>query len=124
MARARNIKMKFLPAHAKEIIESRNRGYVPATRIFVLFNWELGKSYTRIIITDKYPIKDLNFSFLAGLPVEIIYEEKEAYKVAELVHEILKVKPSWLATFGLHLIGGDEPAFAILRDEITKQVAA
>lgn len=114
--------MKYLPAYAKKIIELRKLGRVPANRVIISFDWKIGRIYPRIVITNKYPIQDFEFSFLAGLPVEISYEEKDAYRITELAHEVLKANPVWLATFALHLVGSGNPAFTILHDEITKNI--
>jgi hypothetical protein len=106
---------KRFPAFGKELFELRCAGKVPTKIVQVVFSWHLAKAWPRLVITDDALPSELDFRCLAGLPVQISYHNRDAHRIDSLVQEILKVRPSWLATFALDLVGGDVPAYAIIK---------
>lgn len=73
---------KRLPAFGREILELRRKGMVPAvqrnghacTRFFVtLDTWDYGKDYARVVVTPEHDPAALDFSFVAGLDVELMW---------------------------------------------------
>jgi hypothetical protein len=83
----------------------REAGKVPSKTVMVSFDWDLAQAYPRIIIPADSTPAEIEFKFLAGLPVQIIYRSKDAHRVDALVQEILLVSPCLLATFALDLVG-------------------
>ena len=100
-----NTNYKRLPAYGKQLMKMRLSGQIPARTVMVTFDWKLARAYPRIVIPDQIPAANLNFGYLAGLPVEIVYRQKDAHKVGGVIDGILRVKPSCLATFALDLVG-------------------
>lgn len=105
---------KRLPPYGKQLMAIREAGKVPVRKVIVSFDWNLGRAYPRIIIPVDANPAELDFRFLAGLPVEIIYGSQDAHQVDALVHEILQANPSLLATFALDLIG-TAPAVTVIK---------
>ncbi len=96
---------KYLPAYGKQLTAMRRAGRTPAKMIYVAFDWGLARAYPRIVIADDtIPVK-LNFSYLVGLPVQIVYWNKDSHRVDAVVEEILKVNPCFLATFAVDRAG-------------------
>lgn len=93
-----------MPAYGKQFMEMRQAGKMPSNRVMVTFDWDLAKAYPRIVIADDTPPEQLNFNYLAGLAVQIVYHRKDAHRVNGVVEAILKVNPSLLATFALDLV--------------------
>ncbi len=109
-----NRNYKRLPPYGKKFMAIREAGKVPSKTVMVSFDWDLAKAYPRIIIpADVTPAK-VEFRFLAGLPVQIIYRGKDAHRVDSVIQEILKVNPSLLATFALDL-AGFAPALTLIK---------
>ncbi|SEP38766.1 hypothetical protein [Nitrosovibrio sp. Nv6] len=100
-----NRNYKRLPPYGKQLMAIREAGKVPVRKVIVSFDWNLGRAYPRIIIPADANPAELDFRFLAGLPVQIIYGSQEAHRVDALVQEILLANPSLLVTFALDLIG-------------------
>jgi hypothetical protein len=98
---------KCLPAYGKQLTEMRRSGKIPARMVIVTFDWRLARAYPRIVIAEDAIPKDLNFSYLAGLPVQIVYRSKDAHKIHAVVEEILKINPCFLATFAVDRAGED-----------------
>ena len=92
------------PAYGKQLLEMRLSRKIPSRMVMVVFDWELAKAYPRIVVSNNIPPEDLNFNYLAGLPVEIIYRGSDSHRVDELAEIILRVNPCFLASFGLDLI--------------------
>ena len=95
---------KRYPPYGRQIMELRKRGKMPSKLLMMVFEWKLARAYPRIVISEDTKPNETEFRYLAGIPVQIIFSEKEAHRVNELAQEILKVQPSFLATFGLHLL--------------------
>ncbi len=111
-------KNKRFPAYGKKLIELRRAGKVPSRRVMIVFDWKLARTYPRIVIANDIPLDGLEFSYLAGLPVQIVYRGKDAHRVNAVSGEIMKVNPSWLATFAMDLVATDVPAFTIIHDSL------
>lgn len=94
-----------LPPFGKQFLAIREAGKVPAKTVMVSFDWDLAQAYPRIIIPNDLSPAEIEFKFLAGLPVQIIYRSKDAHRVDAVVQEILCVNPCLLATFALDLVG-------------------
>jgi hypothetical protein len=104
---------KRMPAYGKRIMEMRQSGKVPTNRVMVTFDWSLAKAYPRIVIADDTPVDQLNFSFLAGLAVQVVYSRKDAHRVSGIVEAILEINPSSLVTFALDLVESGNAATLI-----------
>lgn len=96
------------PAYGKKLMELRHAGKVPSRKIIVTFEWKIAQTYPRIVISDYTSIKNLNFNCLAGLPVEIVYHNKDAHKIDAVAQEILTVNPCYLSILALDLIDTGE----------------
>jgi hypothetical protein len=96
---------KRLPPYGKQLMAIREAGQVPSKTVMVCFDWTVARAYPRIIIPADANPADLKFSFLAGIPVQIVYRRKDAHRVDALVQEILLVNPSLLAAWALDLVG-------------------
>jgi hypothetical protein len=116
--------VKRMPAYGKQIMEMRLAGKMPLRIVMVTFGWEIAKAYTRIVIPDDMPADQLNFYYLAGLPVQIVYYRKDAHRVNDLTEAILKINPSWLATFALDLIDTGNAISIIKAFELPQREAA
>lgn len=99
------VNYKPFPAFGKQITAMRRSGKIPARMVIVTFNWGIARAYPRIVLTDDDIPTNLNFTFLAGLPVQVIYRNKDSHRVAAVVEEILKVNPCFLATFAIDRAG-------------------
>jgi hypothetical protein len=104
---------KKLPAYAKQLRQMRLEGKMPSKRVIATFSWSVGKAYPRIVLADETPPEQLDFSYLCGLSVEIVYHRKDSHRVNPLVNAILNVNPSSLVAFGLDLIGTAEAVVVI-----------
>ncbi|TSA52601.1 MAG: hypothetical protein D4R40_02095 [Nitrosomonadaceae bacterium] len=98
---------KRLPAYGKQLSAMRRVGRSPAKMIYVTFDWGLARAHPRIVIADDAIPAELNFNYLAGLPVQIVYRSKDAHKIHAVVEEILQVNPCFLATFAVDRAGED-----------------
>jgi hypothetical protein len=96
---------KRLPPYGKSLLAIRQAGKVPSKTVMVNFDWDLAQAYPRIVIPDDAIPAEIEFKFLAGLPVQIIYRSKDAHRVDAVVQEIMRVNPRSLATFALDLVG-------------------
>jgi hypothetical protein len=99
-----NRNYKQLPPYGKQLMAIREAGRVPSHLVMVCFDWKPAKAYPRIVIPADANPAELEFSFLAGIPVQIVYGSKDAHRVDALVQEILLVNPSLLATFAHDLV--------------------
>jgi hypothetical protein len=113
-----------MPAYGKQLMELRLAGKMPKGIVMVTFGWDLAKAYTRIVIPDDLPTDQLNFYYLAGLPVQIVYHRKDAHRVNDVTEAILKINPSWLATLALDLIDTGNAVSIIKAFELPQQEAA
>jgi hypothetical protein len=95
------------PAYGKQLLALRRSGKVPARMVIVVFDWGLAQTYPRIVLTDDISPAEINFSYLAGLPVQIVYRSKDTDKIHAVVEEILKVNPCFLSTFAVDRAGED-----------------
>jgi hypothetical protein len=110
---------KKFPAYGKKLFELRKRGKIPRKILQVVFDWKIARAYPRIIIQEEVKPEDLEFCYLAGLPVQVVFSKSEAHRVDGFSQEILKVNPSFLCTFGLNLL--DVGATEILKPLQTPQ---
>lgn len=110
-----NRNSKRFPAFGKELFELRCAGKVPTKIVHVVFNWSLARAYPRLVITDEVPLSQLDFRALAGLSVQISFHRMDADRIDALAQQILKSRPSWLATFAIDLAGSETPAHTIIK---------
>ena len=96
-------KYKRFPAYGKKLMSLRLSGKVPTRIIMVVFDSKNGHAYPRIIIDDNTPPEFLEFSYLSGIPVQIVYCNQDAGRVDAVVQAILKANPIFLSTFNLDL---------------------
>lgn len=99
-----DLNYKQMPAYGKQLMTMRQSGKAPYRRVMVIFDWDLAKAYPRIVIADDTRPEELNFNYLAGLPVQIVYRRKDAHRVNDVMGAILKINPSCLAIFALDLV--------------------
>jgi hypothetical protein len=90
---------KRFPAFGKRLMDQRMGGQVPLNCVAVVFEWNLGRIFSRVVITDDVPIENLELRFLAGLDVMIVYRGRDASRVHELAQSILAVNPRLLQAF-------------------------
>ena len=95
---------KRFPAYGRLLMNLRQAGRIPSQIVMVVFDWEIAKAYPRIVIPNDIPMEKFEFIYLTGLPVQIVYRNKDAHHVDAVTQEILKVNPFFLATFGLDLL--------------------
>lgn len=115
---------KRYPAYGKKLDDLRKRGLIPAKRVIVTTEWKIGKVYPRIIITPDLPVNNLQFSYLAGLHVEIVYFDRDESILADLITEILAVKPATLSAFNMDAVKQGKPAFKLIYTQSTMEAAA
>ncbi|PTR16972.1 hypothetical protein C8R31_101125 [Nitrosospira sp. Nsp2] len=113
---------KRLPPYGKQFMSIRESGKVPSKTVMVSFDWDLAQAYPRIIIPAGANPAEIEFKFLAGLPVQIIYRNKDAHRVDALVQEIMRVNPCLLATFALDLVD-TAPALTLIKPYHTVEQA-
>jgi hypothetical protein len=75
--------------------------------VYITFDWGIARAYPRIVLTNNAIPAKLSFSYLAGLPVQIVYRVRDAHKIHAVVEEILKVNPCFLTTFAVDRAGED-----------------
>jgi hypothetical protein len=119
-----NANYKRMPAYGKQLMELRLAGKMPRGIVMVTFGWGLAQAYTRIVIPDDIPADQLNFYYLAGLAVQIVYHKRDAHRVNEVAEAILRIGPSWLATLALDLIDTDNAISIIKAFELPQREAA
>ena len=106
-------KYKRFPAFGNKLMLLRRSGKVPAQITMVVFDWKIARAYPSIIIEDNYPPKSLEFGYLSGIPVQIVYRSKDASRIDVLSQEILKTHPSFLSSFAMDLIDTGEATIII-----------
>lgn len=99
---------KRLPPYGRRLMAMREAGKVPPRTVMVTFEWNLAKAHPRIIILADANPAELEFQYLAGFPVHIIYRSKDAHRVDVLAQEIMLANPCFLATWALDLVGIDD----------------
>jgi hypothetical protein len=115
---------KRMPPYGKQLMEMRLAGKMPMGIVMVTFGWELAQAYTRVVIPDDIHPDQLNFYYLAGLAVQIVYHRRDARRVNDVTEAILKINPSWLATLALDLIGTGNAISVIKALELPQLEAA
>jgi hypothetical protein len=113
-----------MPAFGKQIMQMRLAGKMPKGIVMVTFGWEIAKAYTRIVIPDDLPTDQLNFYYLAGLAVQVVYHRKHADRVNDVADAVLKINPSWLATLALDLIDTGNALVILKAPELPQREAA
>lgn len=99
-----NCNYKRLPPYGKKLMVMRQAGKIPSRPVIISFDWNLARVYPRIIIPADANPAGLEFKFLAGIRVRIVYRSKDAHRVDALVKEIMRVNPCFLETFALDLL--------------------
>lgn len=118
--KAWNGNYKRLPSYGKALLELRRAGKMPAKRVVVTFSWNIGRAYPRIVLADDTPPEMLEFGFLAGLSVQIVYHKKDAHRINAIAGAILRINPSCLITFGLDLVETGDAMTVIKPFEFTQ----
>lgn len=98
---------KRLPAYGRQLMIMRRADRMPIRMVIVTFDWKLARVYPRIVIANEAIPAELDFSYLSGLPVQVIYRSNDAHKIHAVVEEILKVNPCFLTTFAVDRAGED-----------------
>ncbi len=96
------------PPYGKQLMEMRQDGEIPKFMVYVVFSWELARKSPRIVIPDDLSHEGLDFDYLAGLPVQIAYHNKDSHKVDVVSQDILAVNPCFLAILALDLLDTGE----------------
>jgi len=115
---------KIYPAYGRKLEEMRRNGKIPAKRIIVTTDWNIGKLYPRIIVTPDTLITCLRFNYLSGLHVQIVYFDHDGSILAQLTNEILAIQPASLAVFNLDAVKRGEPAFKLIFSQSVMEAAA
>lgn len=98
-------KRRQFPAYGSQLMKLRLSGSkVPSRMVMVVFDWKLARAWPRIVITDDTRASELNFIFLAGIPVQVVYRDKDSYIINAITQAILRADPSFLSTFALDLV--------------------
>lgn len=111
---------KRYPPYGKQLDELRRKGLVPNQRVIVTTDWELGKLFPRIVIPHTELIERLNFSYLAGLGVQIVYHDCDVDLVMKLADEVLKINPKCLVLFNYDLAklaNREQSAFTVIKPD-------
>ncbi len=95
---------KKFPPFGRMLFELRQTGKISAQTVMIVFDWNTAITYPRIVLASNISPDTLQFDYLAGLPVQIIFRDKDAHRVNSVVQEIIKVNPSFLSTFALDLV--------------------
>lgn len=116
--------IKRYPAYGKQLNELRCKGLIPAKRVIVTTHWHIGKLYPRIIVTPDTPVSNLQFNYLSGLHVQIVYFDRDEPILSDLITEILSIQPATLATFNMSAVKRGEPAFKLIYSQSVMEAAA
>ena len=106
-------KYKRFPPYGKKLMSLRLSGKAPTHVIMVVFSWYIGRVYPRIVIDGDTPIESLEFSYLSGIPVQIVYCCQDTDRVSTVIQAILKVNPSFLSIYALDLVHTGKPTTII-----------
>jgi hypothetical protein len=83
------MKSKPLPAHGRELLLRRIRGFVPANRtVCIVDDWDMARMFNpwRVIVKPAQDPAALDFGFVAGIGVLIIAASAERVQaIAEAV---------------------------------------
>jgi len=110
---------KVFPPYGRQLFELRKKRKIPRKIIQIVFDWKIARAYPRIIIPKEVKPEDLEFCYLAGLPVQVVFKQQDADRVNAVTNEILKANPLYLFTFGLDLL--DVGARAILKAPLSPE---
>lgn len=112
---------KRFPPFGRQLDDLRKQGLVPRHRVYITTDWKLCGAFPRIVIPGDTPASQYIFYYLAGLHCEIVYRTNHAALAADLVDEILKVKPRSLAVFNFDVAQQRDPtscgAYRLLHSE-------
>ena len=111
------------PPYGKKLENLRRRNLVPTKRIIITTDWSIGKLYPRIIVTPDTPVSNLQFNYLSGLHVQIVYFDRDEPILSDLITEILSIQPATLATFNMSAVKRGEPAFKLIYSHSVMEVA-
>lgn len=103
----------------------RQAGQIPSKVVMVVFCWYLARAYPHIVITEDMDITDLEFGYLSGIPVQIVYSTQDAHRVDALIQAILTVNPLFLSVYALDLVDTGKPTTIIkpLPDNMLKELS-
>ena len=85
-----------LPAYGRELLDIRQRGMRPESIIIVAIDsWDYGKAFARVVLPQDLPADVVNFVFVAGLDVAVVWLPKvtEIARRDAVVRQILKFSP-------------------------------
>ena len=95
--------LKKFPAYGKQLMTFRNAGRVPPNSVVATFEWSIGRMFPRIVLAEPVPFDSLELRYLAGLDVTLAFREKDASRVLELAHAILRANPRSLLAFAIDI---------------------
>jgi len=84
-------------------MDARLAGQAPSNSVTVAFDWNIGKAFPRVVVTDQVPADSLELRFLAGLDVIIAYKDEHSSRVLDLASAILNVNPRILQAFAIDI---------------------
>jgi hypothetical protein len=93
---------KRFPAYGKQLMEQRLAGQAPRN-VYCVFDWDLARTFSRVVIPEGIAPDQLELRYLAGLDVCVAYRTKDAAKVPELSREIIRVNPHILNALNVDL---------------------
>ncbi len=118
-----NYNTKRLPPFGKRLDYLRRHGMVPRLRIVVATNWEIGKLFPRVIVSPDTNVHSLRFDYLASLHVQIVYFDRDKSILADLITEILAVKPATLSAFNMDAVKQGKRASRLIYSDAKKEAA-
>jgi hypothetical protein len=84
-------------------MQLREAGNVPANGVYVVFAWNVGRIFPRVVLDGATPVDELDLRFLAGLHVVVAYGAKDSPRVIGVAQAIMKVKPKSLRAFAIDI---------------------
>ena len=118
-----NYTTKRFPAFGKQMAHLRRKGLMPARRVIVATDWNIGKAFPRIMVTEETPVTNLRFNYLAGLNVQIVHFDRDEFILPDLITEIVKIKPATLTTFNMSAVKAGKPAFRLIFSQSVMEAA-
>lgn len=118
-----NYTTKRFPPFGKKLNQIRRKGLIPSKHVIVATDWNIGKAFPRIIITEEIPITNLRFDYLAGLNVQIVHFDCDENIMLDLITEILKINPTTLTTFNMSAVKISKPAFKVIFSKSVMEAA-
>jgi len=115
---------KKFPPYGKQLDELRRNGLIPARRVIVTTDWNIGKLFPRIILPSDVPVTNIRFNYLTGLHVQIVHYDQDLHILEDLITEILSIRPASLSTFNMSAVKVGLPASKLVFSKSIMEKAA